>query len=413
MGENARIIAGAMSGTSADGVDVALVGITGCGLEMSAKLLAWHGRGFSPQLREKICRIRGGQAMPICALAEAGREISLCYAAAVNETLVMAGLTAGDLAAVAAHGQTIYHDPPNTIQWLDPALLAAEVGSVVVSDFRRADCAAGGQGAPLVALADYLLFRDAQKNRALLNLGGIANLTYLRAGCGIDRLIAFDTGPGNCLSDDLIRQNDPGGIGWDEGGRLAGMGSAVDAIVKRVLSSAYFAKPPPKSTDGPAMIELFVEAQKGRRYRLEDLARTACQIAADAIAESVRKFLGAMPEGSRVQGFKGSRVQRFKGSRVQEFKGSESVRNSLGAMPDEIIVSGGGTSNKTMMDLIRRGLPRCAVRTIDEFGIPSAAKEAMAFALLGAATLDGVPGNVPAATGASKAVVLGAVTPRP
>jgi anhydro-N-acetylmuramic acid kinase len=375
MDENLRIIAGAMSGTSADGVDVALVGITGCGLEMSAKLLAWHGRGFSRQLREEISRIRRGQAVPISALAQAGREISLCYAAAVNETLVMAGLTAGDLAAVAAHGQTVYHDPPDTIQWLDPALVAAEVGSPVVSDFRRADCAAGGQGAPLVALADYLLFRHEDKNRALLNLGGIANLTYLRAGCGIDQLIAFDTGPGNCLSDDLIRQSDPLGIGWDEGGRLAAMGSAVDEIGKRVLSSEYFAKPPPKSTDGPAMIELFVDAQRGRRYRLEDLSRTACQIAADAIAQSMRKFLAPFP--------------------------------------DEIIVSGGGTLNKTMMDSIRRGLGDCDVRTIEELGIPSAAKEAMAFALLGAATLDGVPGNVPAATGARRRVVLGAVTPRP
>ncbi|MGD0389321.1 MAG: anhydro-N-acetylmuramic acid kinase [Tepidisphaeraceae bacterium] len=405
MGEHVRIIAGAMSGTSADGVDVAVVAITGCGLEMSAKLVGWHGRGFSPELRERISRIRMGEAIPISALAEAGREISLCYAAAVNETLVMAGLTAADLAAVAAHGQTFYHDPPNTIQWLDPALVAAEVGSVVVSDFRRADCAAGGQGAPLVALADYLLFRDAKKNRALLNLGGIANLTYLPAGCGIDRLIAFDTGPGNCLSDDLMRQSDPGGIGWDEGGRLAAMGSVVDEIVERVLSSAYFAKPPPKSTDGPAMIKLFVDAQRGRRYRVEDLARTACQIAADAIAQSMRNFLRALPEGSR--------VQEFKGSRVQEFKGSESMRNSLGALPDEIIVSGGGTLNKTMMDSIRRGLADCDVRTIDELGIPSAAKEAMAFALLGAATLDGLPGNVPAATGARRRVVLGTITPSP
>jgi anhydro-N-acetylmuramic acid kinase len=375
MGQTERIIAGAMSGSSADGVDVALVGITGCGLEMSAKLLAWHGRGFSRELREKISRIRMGQAMAISALAEAGREISLCYAAAVNETLVMAGLTAGDLTAVAAHGQTVYHDPPNTIQWLDPALVAAEVGSVVVSDFRRADCAAGGQGAPLVALADYLLFRHPGKNRALLNLGGIANLTYLPAGCQINGLIAFDTGPGNCLSDDLMRQSDPGGIGWDEGGRLAAMGSAIDEIVRRVLSSDYFAKPPPKSTDGPAMIQLFIDAQRGRRYRLEDLARTACQIAADAIAESVRSFLKPFP--------------------------------------DEIIVSGGGTLNKTMMDAIRQGLADCDVRTIDELGIPSAAKEAMAFALLGAATLDGVPGNVPAATGARRRVVLGAVTPKP
>ncbi len=186
MSENSRIIAGAMSGTSADGVDVALVRIRGRGLEMSAALLHWHGRAFPGDLRDTIATIRLGHATPISVLAEIGREISLCYAAAINEAMLAANLDAGDLTAVAAHGQTLYHDPPTTIQWLDPALLAAEVGCAVVSDFRRADCAAGGQGAPLVPLADYLLFRDPQKNRVLLNIGGIANLTYLRAG-GQDR----------------------------------------------------------------------------------------------------------------------------------------------------------------------------------------------------------------------------------
>jgi anhydro-N-acetylmuramic acid kinase len=375
--EGTRIIAGAMSGTSADGVDVAVVAITGRGLEMRAKLIAWHHRGFHIELREMIGRIRMGMAMPISALANVGREISLSYAAAINECLVVAGTSADDILAVAAHGQTLYHDPPTTIQWLDPALVAAEVGCAVVSDFRRADCAAGGQGAPLVPMADYLLFRDAKKNRVLLNIGGIANLTFLPADGGIDSLIAFDTGPGNCLSDHLMRQADPHGAGWDEAGRLAASGAPVHPIVTLVLSSPYFSQSPPKSTDGPAMIKLFADAQAamGRRYPLEYLLRSACLIAADAILESMRRFLRPFP--------------------------------------DEIIVSGGGTKNKVLMDMLRAPLGDCAVKTIDEMGIPSAAKEAMAFALLGAATLDGLPGNVPAATGSSRGVVLGAVTPRP
>ena len=377
MEEGNRLIAGAMSGTSADGVDVAIVAIVGRGLEMRAKLLASHQRGFHVDLREQIGQIRMGTAIPISTLASVGREISLCYAAAINECLVIAGVGAGDLAAVAAHGQTLYHDPPSTIQWLDPALVAAEVGCAVVSDFRRADCAAGGQGAPLVPMADYLLFRDAGKNRVLLNIGGIANLTYLPAGGEMDSLIAFDTGPGNCISDHLVRYAGPHGAGWDDGGRLAASGAPIYPIVTVVLSSPYFAQPPPKSTDGPAMIKLFADAQAemGRRYPLEYLLRSACVIAAETILQSMRKFLKPFP--------------------------------------DEIIVSGGGTKNRVLMDLLREPLGDGIVKTIDEVGIPSAAKEAMAFALLGAATLDGLPGNVPRATGASRGVVLGAVTPRP
>jgi anhydro-N-acetylmuramic acid kinase len=374
MTEGNRIIAGAMSGTSADGVDIALVRIGGRGLEMSAELIRWHSRAFGVGLRESILNIRSGRAIAISVLAEMGREISLCYAAAVNETLVAARLGAGDLTAVAAHGQTLFHEPPNTIQWFDPALVAAEVGCAVVSDFRRADCAAGGQGAPLVPLADYLLFRDPRKNRVLLNIGGIANLTYLRVGEGIDRLIAFDTGPGNCVSDYLVREADPGGSGWDENGKLAARGKPVREILDAVVVAEYFQKEPPKSTDGPAMIRLFADARVGIRgkFALEDLLHTACLITAESILESMRRFLRPGP--------------------------------------DEIVVSGGGTANATLMGMLSREIP---VKTIDELGVPSAAKEAMAFALLGAATLDGVPGNVPSATGARRAVVLGAITPRP
>src|SRR5688572_24028428 len=177
--DNPRLIAGAMSGTSADGVDVAVVRVTGGGTGMAAELKSQHHHAYSPALRQSIFALRDGSPIPLARLAETTRQISLAYAGAVNDALLGAGLRPSDLAAVAAHGQTVYHAPPDTLQLLDPALLAAEVGCAVVSDFRRADCAAGGQGAPLVPFADYVLFRHPQKSRVLLNLGGIANLTKI------------------------------------------------------------------------------------------------------------------------------------------------------------------------------------------------------------------------------------------
>jgi anhydro-N-acetylmuramic acid kinase len=377
MQQDVRLIAGAMSGTSADGVDVALTQIRGHGLEMSAHLFRWHHRPYPGGLREAIFQIRRGTTAPLSILAGIGREISLNYAAAINEALLAAGLSSGNLTAVAAHGQTLYHDPPDTIQWLDPALLAAETGCQVVSDFRRADCAAGGQGAPLVPLADYLLFRDPKKNRVLLNLGGIANLTYLRAGAGIENLTAFDTGPANCISDYLVRLSDPHGVGWDEAGQRAALGVPVYPIVERVLASPYFAKAPPKSTDSPAMIKLFTDAlaETGRKYPPEYLLRSTCLISADTILQSMRQFLDPFP--------------------------------------DEVIVSGGGTKNQTLMSMLAQPLGEVPVRTIDELGVASSAKEALAFALLGTATLDNIPGNVPSATGARRAVILGSITPKP
>jgi len=372
-----RILAGAMSGTSADGIDVALVQITGRGLEMSPVLLRHHYRAYPPALRVAICRLRGGDPAPLAVLADVGREISLGYAAAVNEALLAGNLHADDVAAIAAHGQTLYHQPPNTLQWLDPALLAAETGIAVVSDFRRADCAAGGQGAPLVPLADYLLFRHARKNRVLLNIGGIANLTFLPAGREIDQLVAFDTGPGNCLSDHLMRVHEPNGSGWDEGGRLAAKGKPIGAIVQQVMAADYFAKQPPKSTDGPGMIQLFTDAlaQTAWEYSIEDLLASACQITAQSIAGAMRQFLHPFP--------------------------------------DELIISGGGSQNATLMRMLKQSLGEMSILRSDDLGVASAAKEAVAFALLGAATLDGLPGNVPAATGACRRVVLGSITPKP
>jgi anhydro-N-acetylmuramic acid kinase len=365
-----------MSGTSADGVDAALVRIEGRGTQMSATLVAHRHHPYSPELRQTIFGIRAhGDPIRLDDLARLARSISLAYADATCSVLSVAGVQTSDVAAVAAHGQTLFHDPPDTIQWIDPALLAAEVGCPVVTDFRRADCAAGGQGAPLVPFADYVLFRHPTKTRVLLNLGGIANITHLRAGGTLDQVRAFDTGPANCISDALIREADPTGPGVDIDGAIAGRGKPVEAMLAPMLANAYFTKAPPKSTDVPEMAALFQAAQTaaGSDASLEDLAHTACVLTATTITDAIRRFCDPFP--------------------------------------DELIASGGGVRNKTLMRLLRDRLGAIPVLRIDELGVPSDAKEAVAFALLAAATLDGEPSNVPSATGANRAVVLGSITP--
>jgi len=374
---NPRIIAGAMSGTSADGVDVALVRVEGTGLEMSARLLRHHHLDYESHLKSQIFDSRNRGEISLATLAGMGRAISLAYADAINQSLELAGLHQNDLTAVAAHGQTLFHDPPKTIQWLDPALIAAETNCVVICDFRRADCAAGGQGAPLVPFADHILFTDPLRHRVLLNLGGIANITCLPAAGSIDSLLAFDTGPGNCISDFLIRYMNPEGPGVDVGGTLASLGTPDETIVLKMLAEPFFKSKPPKSTDAPAMIDLFNRCIEdfGSRGKLPNNLATACLITATAIIRAMRDFLPHFP--------------------------------------DEVIASGGGVHNQTIMTFLRKQLPGVPLKTTDELGVPSEAKEAIAFALLGAATLDGVPGNVVGATGARRRVVLGSVTPRP
>ena len=373
-----RLIAGAMSGTSADGVDVALVRVTGRGESMRADLLAHRHRPYPDELRRLIFSLRGGAPVALPDLARCTRELSLAYAALVNETLAASHVAPADVAAVAAHGQTLYHAPPDTIQLLDPALLAAEVGCPVVSDFRRADCAAGGQGAPLVPFADHVLFRSPHKSRVLLNIGGIANLTYLRAGGRLDDLVAFDTGPGNCVSDWVCRTRGPFGLSWDVGGDGASRGAVRTEVRDRFLALPYFSGPPPKSTDGPAMIAAFSAALAGADYEMNDLLATAAYCTAATIASGV---------------------------------------SGLTHTPDEqieVIVSGGGLQNRAIIGWLRSLLgPTAILRSSEDLAVPPDAKEAVAFALLAAATLDGLPSNVPGATGARRAVILGSITPNP
>jgi len=360
-----------MSGTSADGIDVALVQITGRGLDMTAKLLHHHQRPYDRALKSLIFRVRESGQVELSDLARLGREISLCYAAAVNEALLGANLSASHIAAVAAHGQTLYHAPPDTIQWLDPALITAETGCAVVSDFRRADCAAGGQGAPLVPFADYILFRHPTKNRVLLNIGGIANITYLKAGGTLEDVIAFDTGPGNCISDLISRRIDADGPGYDRDGALAAQGSVNKQLIEKLLAHEYFHRPPPKSTDAPAMIRLFNQAVEEFDTHPSNL-----ELLATSTALTYFSIGQQLPKDA------------------------------------QIIVSGGGAKNQLLMRSLK-DVKDQPVSDSEAHGMIVEAKEAIAFAILAAATLDAVPSNVPSATGAKRAVVLGSVTPRP
>jgi anhydro-N-acetylmuramic acid kinase len=377
-----RVIIGLMSGTSVDGVDAAAVAITGRGEQMTADLLGHVALPYDDELRQRVLALRQAGGGAFAEIAEVGRRQTDAHAKAANKVMRQVGLAPGDVAAVAAHGQTLYHEPPDSIQWLDPARLAWHTGCRVVSDFRRADLAAGGQGAPLVPLADWLLFRHPTETRILLNLGGIANLTLLPAGGGLTDVVAFDTGPANCLSDAICREKL--GKPYDANGDLAATAAAVPAVTAAFAGSDFVRREPPKSTDTAEMVQTFRDLwqQHGDGKTLAEELATADAIVGTCLAWALRR---------------------------------------LGVTGGRLIVAGGGTRNKPIMTGVRAAATiigmehdtTVPVDLTDDYGIPSAAKEATAFALLGAATLDGLPGGVPAATGADRAVVLGSVTPMP
>ena len=369
---DSRLLIGAMSGTSADGVDAALVRIGGTGLAMTAELVTHASATFDAELRARIHTLRATGRVALDELARLGTDLARAYAGVTRQVLAAADLGPTDVVALAAHGQTLFHAPPLSVQWLDPAYLAWATGIDVISDFRRADLAAGGQGAPLVPYADYVVFRSASRSRVLLNLGGIANVTWLPKSAGVRDLLAFDTGPGNCLSDWLMRQHSDTGAGVDIGGALALGGSAFEDVAGYFVEDEYFRRPPPKSTDGPAMVAAFDRALGDRvDAPLTDLLATA----ALCVARTVIEGLATCSQG-------------------EEF---------------DLIVAGGGVHNAALIEHLAAFKPVAS----DAAGVPAEAREAMAFAILGAATLDREPANVIRATGALRPVVLGAITPRP
>lgn len=374
---------GIMTGTSADGADAALVTVERGLAPRRTRLVAWRHRPYPPGLRARVLEAQEGTLAMRNLLAlhvEIGRHAAL----AVRDALSATEAKGFRPEVVGLHGQTIFHDPrgtlspvPLSIQIGEPAVVAHALECRVVSNFRMADILEGGEGAPLVPRFDYHQFASDTLDRVLLNLGGIANLTRLEPRAEVTDIVAFDCGPGNMLLDGIVATLGPEGARYDSDGAEAASGSAAAEVVREFVSDPFVTRRPPKSAGreefGASYLRRFLSRTEGLSY--QDRLRTAVEITAGAVARAI------------------------------SLSGS--------GTPDEILVSGGGALNRTLLQSIATALPGCRVHTTEALGVPVAAKEAMAFAFLAFETVSGRPGNVPSATGARREVVLGSITPPP
>jgi anhydro-N-acetylmuramic acid kinase len=379
------IVAGVMSGTSADGINVALVRVTERGQECPRHILVAHDEcPFPAPVRRAVLNMMNAEAARVADLARLNFLLGELYAEAVARTARKHRIT---LDLVGCHGQTLYHQGTATpflgrklaVTWQtgEGAVIAARLGVPVVSDFRPADMAAGGQGAPLVPFLDYVLYRDPKVGRIAQNIGGIANLTAVPANAKPSQVVAFDTGPGNMVIDAVTEKLF--GQHYDRDGRIAASGQVLDSVVTQLMRASFFRRQPPKTAGreefGRAYAKEFLRrcGRSGKR----DVVATATALTARSIADAVRRC-----------------VLRKRG-RYQE-----------------MIVSGGGANNPTLMAMLRNELAPLgiALRFSDEFGVPPEAKEAVAFAVLAYETWHRRPSNVLSATGAKRAAILGKIS---
>lgn len=378
-------IIGLMSGTSADGVDAALVDIHHDGEGFNWELLAFDFVPFPAPLQRDIlnlCDVKTGRVDGICYM---NALLGEWFADAALSVCKKAGLSPDLVDAIGSHGQTIHHLPEpvewggkrviSTLQIGDPAVIAERTGITTVSDFRARDMAAGGQGAPLVPLLDFLLFRSKHMGRVMLNIGGISNLTVLPAGCGANDVFAFDTGPGNMVIDGLVNLFTQGQQAYDQNGRFAQTGRVLDDLLQNLMQHPYFERPLPKSTGREVFGQMMVHQLMETGHQEVDLICTATAWTAESIGDAIKRFVLPVCNVS------------------------------------ELIVSGGGAENPVLMARLKQILNAIVLKRTDELGLPSEAKEAVAFALLASETLLGRPGNIPRVTGATHPVVLGSVTP--
>ena len=387
MNAKTMTVAGIMSGTSADGIDVAVVRIAPGRKCPSVTLVAHEGFAFPAALRSAVLGAMNAAATSTAELARLHWRLGMAYAEAVNATVKRHEVK---LDLIGCHGQTLYHQPRAegyagrrfacTWQAGEAAVIVAAAGVPVVSNFRPADMLAGGQGAPLVPLLDYVLFADAKRGRVLQNIGGIANLTAIPAGAAADAVLAFDTGPGNMVIDwlaqELFQKN------FDRNGRLAARGIVLAEVLAEALRNPYFRLKPPRTAGreqfGRMYAAEFLAACRRQCAKPENALATATALTAETIARSYKAYIW--------RGMKGHGV--------------------------DYIVSGGGASNATLMAMLAQRLEPlgCELAASEEFGLPAEAKEAAAFALLAWQTWHHMPGNLPRATGAARPVILGQVT---
>jgi len=380
MSDKAKLVIGLMSGTSGDGVDAALVAVHGVDLETRPRLLAHTTVSYPPAVRKLVLALR--LDVPATKLARANFLLGELFAEAALEVARLAGVEISQVALIGSHGHTVTHLPEPkpffgrpvaaTLQIGEPAVIAERTGVTTVADFRPADVAAGGQGAPLVPYVDYILFRHESRGRIALNTGGIANITWLPPGCALEDIVAFDTGPGNMVLDVVARAllRRP----YDPDGRVAARGRPLPGVLSSLMKHPYFSRKPPKSTGREVFGLAFAEKilRKAPIAKPPDVLATALELTVRTIADGCRPFMGDCRE---------------------------------------VIASGGGCHNKTLMSRLAEAIAPVPLKTSDEFGIPADAKEAVAFAILANETAAGRPTNVPSATGASRPVVLGKITP--
>ncbi len=384
-----RRIAGLMSGTSMDGMDVAIVDIIESATLAQVQLVAFETITWPRKVRAallKLCQPGGGDAADIC---HCNFVVGELFAKALIETCRRHLLSPKSIDLIGSHGQTIWHNPkgmgvgkdktPSTLQIGEPAVIAQMTGITTVADFRPADIAAGGQGAPLVPYSDYVLFRHHTQSRAIQNIGGIGNVTYLPARGTIDDIIAFDTGPGNMIIDGLVSLLTNGKMTFDPDGRFAGKGTVRDTLLQEMMNHPFLRKRPPKSTGRemfgmPYCRELFKRA-RSRKIGKDNLLATVTAFTAETIADAYRRFLPRLP--------------------------------------DEIYLAGGGAYNATLVRMLGNRLPEIPIGSTDDLGIPIDAREAIAFAILARETILGRANNVPSATGAGRPVILGKIVQAP
>ncbi len=369
-------LAGLMSGTSADGVDVAIIDFDG----KNVRQLAFEQFPYSPSFRKKIFNLFWPETGRVDEICRMNFEIGELFAASLIKLSKKAGIKLSTIDLIGSHGQTIYHIPQlprSTLQIGEPGVIAERTGITTVADFRPRDIAAGGQGAPLVPYADFILFQDKRKTRALQNIGGIANVTYLPAAGKVGDILAFDTGPGNMIIDRVTHLVTRGRKTYDAGGKMAAKGKINHDLLKRLLTHPYFDRKPPKTTGR----EMF-----------------GVQFSDDLYATAVKKQIAPFDTLATVTAFTAKTI-------------AQAYIRFLPQKVDEMIVCGGGVWNQALLGMLQGELPGTHIRPMTDFGLNPDAKEAISFAILAYATIHGMPNNVPSATGAKKTVVLGKIIP--
>ena len=383
-------VVGLMSGTSADGIDVAFVRLTGRGAKLKARLEKFCTLPYPAELRRAILRVANANRAPTLSVGEIS-QLNFLLGELFAEAVVKAArdfrIPLKSIDLIGSHGQTVFHQPTpemfagrrlvSTLQLGEPQVIAERTGIPVVANFRPRDMAAGGQGAPLVPFVDYLLYRHPRKGRVALNLGGIANVTVIPAGARPEQVIAFDTGPGNMVMDAVVEGITRGQKRYDRDGRNARRGIPLESLLAKLLRHPYFKRRPPKSTGREEFGQEFAQSllRQAAARPPADIIRTATELTVRSLADAFRRFI--LP------------------------------RARIG----EVIVAGGGARNRFLMARLREQLPGLHWLPANRFGVDAKAKEAFAFAVLAYHTWHGWPATLPSATGARRPVPLGVLVP--